>query len=167
MTAKRSDAFLSKTQALLADAGVAARINESDVVVLERIARGGGETRWYHFQRSASLSNISALLSPGSAVSFYFGDRITRGAFDAAIQKELAAICHRAKEAFVAAELPSGPVLTTYFVAGEKDIADLDDDIPPGTTVYFGEYPGRENDGTVAVFLLLPDQDGIVRPHPH
>jgi hypothetical protein len=33
--------------------------------------------------------------------------------------------------------------------------------------VFYGATPDRENDGTHAVTVTLPDADGIVRPHPH
>jgi hypothetical protein len=51
---------------------------QHSAVVLERIARGGGSTRWFFVQRPDQLEALAAALSPGSSVSFYFDDRIKR-----------------------------------------------------------------------------------------
>jgi hypothetical protein len=45
-------------------------------IVLERIACGGGETRWYFCRDKQSFDQIEAALTPGSVVSFYFDERI-------------------------------------------------------------------------------------------
>ena len=42
------------------------------VVVLERIARGGGATRWYLGRTPEECRRIYRLLWPGSRVTFYF-----------------------------------------------------------------------------------------------
>jgi Enolase C-terminal domain-like len=45
-------------------------------VVLERIARGGGATRWYWLTTVDDLQGLCDKLSPGSVISFYFDERI-------------------------------------------------------------------------------------------
>jgi hypothetical protein len=43
------------------------------IVVLERIARGAGATRWYLARGDQDVRRIFTLLGPGSRVTFYFG----------------------------------------------------------------------------------------------
>src|SRR5277367_4911196 len=52
------------------------RLKATDAVILERLARGGGSTNWYHCPDENHLEAIEARLRPGSLVSFYFDDRI-------------------------------------------------------------------------------------------
>jgi hypothetical protein len=46
------------------------------VVVLERLARAAGATKWYVLFNPAQVEEIAGGLSPGSSVSFYFDGRL-------------------------------------------------------------------------------------------
>jgi hypothetical protein len=134
-------------------------------IVLERYARGGGATRWYWIRSAADLSQVVELLRPGSAVSFYFDDRIAVGDPITA-GDEIVAIAARDINAVVAAH--SGqPELRVDFPAGPLDLAEFVDELQPGDTFLYGAYPAADNDGKRAVSVVLPDADGVVRRHPY
>ena len=136
-------------------------------VVLERVARGGGETRWFFLVGAGELPSLSARLSPGSAVSFYFDDRIRRwAAVDDAAVAAVLDVVHASGEAVVGLLMPDGVTLDVEFVSGLGDLSDFVAGRTPGE-LFVGSYPARDDDGIHAVTLILPDRDGVVRCHPH
>jgi hypothetical protein len=153
------------TRAAIDATPIPQRCREASAVVLERIARGGGETRWYLITTPADLSEVIELLRPGSAVSFYFDGRIAESDPTSA-KDEILAIAARDINAVVAA-YGDEPELRVDFVSGAADLADFVAELCPDERFLFGPFPGRDNDGFAAVTLDLPDPDGVVRPHPH
>lgn len=146
---------------------VSERLATCPVVVLERIARGGGATRWYRCSEPKDLDTVIDLLSPGSVVSFYFDDRIEEAAALEDLQRRATEWITEAGEAVVA-RLGIGEVhLAADIVCGPNDLADFLTDVHPGDRFFVGAFPGRDNDGIGALTFTLPDPDGIVRPQPH
>ncbi len=135
-------------------------------VVLERIARGGGATRWYSLSDVGQLRSLVAKLSPRSSVSFYFDDRLCVRPYDAEVARELLRIAERDREAVVGT-LADGIEFHVEFVAGPRDLEEYAESLAPGTSVIYGPFPAADNDGEFAVTLALPDADGVVRAHPH
>jgi hypothetical protein len=140
-------------------------VRERSAIVLERYARGGGATSWYRIKSAEDLNQVVKLLRPGSAVSFYFDDRIAEGD-PATARDEIVAIAARDINAVVAA-YNGQPELRVDFPGGPSDLAEFVDELQPGETFLYGAYPGRDNDGKRAVSLVLPDVDGVVRGHPY
>jgi hypothetical protein len=136
-------------------------------VVLERIARGGGATRWYFIQHTEQLTALAKRLSPGSSVSFYFDDRISAKPFDHTVAEEILAIAAAEGEAVIGRLSADGIEVSVEFVSGPRDLDEATESITPGERVFFGAVPARDNDAVAAVTLDLPDRDGIIRPHPH
>jgi hypothetical protein len=136
------------------------------VVVLERIARGGGETRWYLGKTSEECRRIYRLLGPGSRVTFYFtgplrveplGDGVI-GAMFAAIGEDreiVVGVPNDDDPVSLAVELLSGPSELTEFLTQPQSSGDL----------AWGPYP--DVDEPESETLVLVDRDGIFRPHPH
>lgn len=60
-------------------------------VVLERIVRGGGATRWCFLRQLEQLKTLQDLLQPGSVVSFYFDQWMSENALARSRQSHRAA----------------------------------------------------------------------------
>jgi len=136
-------------------------------IVLERIARGAGATRWFAIPGVERLGDLSARLSPGSSVSFYFDDRLAAAPYGPDVVAEIVRVAARDGDAVVGT-LPAGEIeLDVEFVASPAELDEYAEDLLAGAIVIYGAFPARDNDGESAVTLDLPDRDGVVRPHPH
>lgn len=153
----------------LVDRGVYERLRTAAhaAVVQERIARGGGATDWFVVTDERQLDVVADQLRPGSAVSFYFGDQFTRATYTAEVHAELLQIM-RTTDVVVALDPPPGEVLLDWdFYNSPRELAEFTDTLGSASVLHFGPYPGRDDDGIEAISLILPDRDGVVRPHPH
>ena len=146
---------------------VPALLRRHSAVVLERIARGGGATRWYFLDDLQQLKALAGNLAPGSSVSFYFDERVMAKPFDNAVATEIVGIAADEGEAVVGRLVPDGQEIAVDFVSGRRDLDELVPSLTQGETVFFGPFPARDNDAVRAVTLDLPDLDGVVRAHPH
>ncbi len=142
------------------------RLAHRPAIVLERIARGGGATGWYHCPDAAALEHVVARLSPGSVVSFYFNERIGMFRDAPALRERVAEVLARAGECVVAATTDERYVLAAEFAC---HVSELNEQLAlhPVPPWFAGPFPARDNDGADAITLTLPDADGVVRPHPH
>jgi hypothetical protein len=130
-------------------------------VVVERIARGAGMTYWYYCGDAADLDQIELLLHPGSQLIFMFDDRIKRTRYSAELRNAL-----EGKPMYIGIPLANKVVLDMR----DCDLDELDENelaYEAAREVFYGEFPMPLNDGDKQVELLLPDEDGIVRNHPH
>jgi hypothetical protein len=154
--------------AAIMSTNVPTRLLRDPAVVLERVARGGGETRWYSLSGLDELEVLAARLSPGSTVSFYFDDRIERCALNDETHDVVLNLIHDHGEAVVGVLSPDEMSIEIEFVSSVGEMSEFLGALEPGpTTLFVGPFPERENDGVLAVTLDLPDHDGVVRPHPH
>jgi hypothetical protein len=135
--------------------------------VLERLSRGGGATRWYFCADKLSLEAVAAKLSPGSVVSFYFDDRIRSDLHSRRIQASIEEIIAKEGDAVVGTLAEDGVRIDVQIVAGPKELVEFLSAIASDRRVFYGAFPGRDNDGVEAVTLTIPDADGTVRNHPH
>ena len=138
-----------------------------EVVVLERLARSAGSTNWYVIQDREQLDDLATKVSPGSTISFYFDGRVARRRNDELSTREIIQIATRHRDAVVGRMGPDGMTLVVDFVSNEEELDDFTKGLKDGGDLFFGAFPGRDNDGTNAVTFDLPDADGIVRAHPH
>ena len=135
-------------------------------IVLERIARGGGATDWYVLREPGDIDALAARLKPGSCVSFYFDGRLTLGQLDGGARASVLAIAKRDGEAVIGATRSGEIGIEVDFPSSEAEVDEFVTD-HPDSTLMFGAFPGRDDDGERAITLTLPDADGVVRPHPH
>ncbi len=142
-------------------------LSERSAVVLERVARGGGATRWYYIEALDKLSALVDLLSPGSAVSFYFDGRVERRCFDDDFVDVVLDVVEGHGEAVVGVLSTDQLIIDVEFIAGLGDFTELFGAIVDGTVLFVGAFPARDDDGVDAVTIDLPDADGVVRRHPH
>ncbi len=150
-------------------AQVAQRLRDSasGAVVLERFARGGGATRWFHCSTSADLSTVLDEFLPGSCVSFYFDQRIASRVYSEAVADELRSVLRETGEILIGQPDADGVHLVMEVVSGQQELNVLINVLGAKSIIFFGPFPGRDNDGEKAITALLPDADGVVRPHPH
>lgn len=159
--------FASIVQRSLRATPVAALLAKQPAVVLERIARGGGETRWYYCANASRMAELAGLLSPGSLVSFYFGDQIRYEALDAEVTRRVDEAIGTTREAVVGVLDRDGVRINMEVVSGPNEFAEYASAMSASSRVFYGAFPGRENDGRRAVTVTLPDADGVTREHPH
>jgi hypothetical protein len=143
------------------------RVSPSGAIVLERIARGGGATRWFACRNRAQLQSVVAELLPGSCVSFYFDDRISCRPFTSQVNEEILRIIRETGDAVVGQAGLDGVHLDMEIIAGPIELREYTDILGSRSKLYFGAFPARDNDGRRAVTLVLPDADGVIRTHPH
>jgi hypothetical protein len=167
MSAPGPDGIVKATAAAISAAGVAQRLMDGPAVVLERIARGGGATNWYWLQSINALDQLCSRLHPGSVVSFYFDDRIQHKILDGEVEGAILDLVVRHGDAVVGKLSADGLGIAVDFVAGPSELSEMSSTLPAGGRVFFGAFPGRDNDGIRAITVTLPDVDGVVREHPH
>jgi hypothetical protein len=136
-------------------------------VVLERLARAAGATRWFAIQGPHQLEALADKLSPGSCLSLYFDDRIRRAPFTEDVAEKILRIAAEDGDAVVGQLGPDGLEIATEFVAGRSELRDAAQSFRPSEPIFYGRFPANDNDPPHAVTLDLPDRDGIVRSHPH
>jgi len=142
-------------------------LDTGPAVVLERLARGGGATRWYYCPDRAQLTSIERELRPGSVVSFYFDERIRNGVFSPEMRSDCARILVESGE-LVIGRLAGGETrIDAEVVTGPSELEEFASGIGPSSRVFYGVFPARDNDGSQAVTLTVPDLDGTTRSHPH
>jgi len=163
----RPDAFVKASAAAIDAAGIARRLMDGPAVVLERIARGGGATNWYWVQSIDALDLLYGRLHPGSVVSFYFDDRIQHKIFDDGVVGAVLDLVVQHGDAVVGRPSDDGLGIAVDFVAGPTELSEFSATVPAGEQVFFGAFPGRDNDGVDAFTVTLPDADGVVREQPH
>ena len=136
-------------------------------VVLERLARGGGATRWYFIAGETELPALAAALAPGSAVSFYFDGRSRRCRLGDDAVDLILDLVHAHGEAVVGMLTSDGVEIDVEFVCGVGDLSEMLGSVADGTELFVGVFPERDDNGVDAVTFDLPDSDGVVRQHPH
>jgi hypothetical protein len=136
-------------------------------VALERIARGGGATKWHYCPSSLSIEALETRFSPGSVVSFYFDDQIRNNPYSPGIKVAVEAVIVQSGEAVVGTLAEDGISIDAEILTGPNELADFLLAVKPGARIFYGPFPAKDNDGVRAVTLVLPDADGKVRLHPH
>jgi 2,3-bisphosphoglycerate-independent phosphoglycerate mutase len=159
--------FASVARAVLAMTPIASRLLSTEAVILERVARGGGVVNWYYCRSQKEMPIIEEFLRPGSVVSFYFDNRIRRSRQSPELRRELEEIITKSGEVVVGFLERDGMRIDAAVVVSSDDLREFISAIDPSTEIFYGLFPDRDNDGIRAVTATLPDNDGIVRPHPH
>jgi hypothetical protein len=135
-------------------------------VVLERIARGAGATRWFLVRDVEDLAAVEQRLSPGSRVSFYFDGRLARDVYGPAIAEAVLDIASTDGDAVIARVQDVDVELDVEFIAGRVELEEYAAVLGQAEVVY-GHFPAADNDGEQAVTITIPDRDGVIRPHPY
>src|ERR1017187_2089227 len=153
----RHDAdFVSTVHAAVAATPIGERLGTTGAVVLERIAKGGGATRWYYCPDKDKLGAVEERLLPGSAVSFYFDDRIKSGVYSPEVKSNIEGIIIDESEAVVGRLRDDGLQIEVQLVSNIDEIDDFASTINPAARVFYGAFPARDNDGVRAITVVLP-----------
>lgn len=144
-----------------------AAVSAKSVVVLERLPRGGGSTRWFYVESSAALSSVLDLLVPASRVSFYFDDRIAEFELNAELTNIVARLLEQHGEIVVGTMPVNGVEIDVDFATSPHEVVEHLELAPSPYRVFVGAYPAADNDGVGAITALVPDADGSVRREPH
>jgi hypothetical protein len=144
---RKDDAFTSIVRATLAVTPIAERLRHEDAVVLERIARGGGATNWYYCRDRAEMTAIEEKLSSGSVVSFYFDGRIRHAVYSAEVAADLEAAIAKNGEVVVGALRNDGVQVDATVAVSLDDLGDFMSALAPSPELFYGAFPGRDNDG--------------------
>lgn len=136
------------------------------VVVLERIARGGGATRWYLGKTPEECQRIYRLLGPGSRVTFYFAGPLRVEPLDDRVIGAMFGAVGEDREIMVGVPDDEDPVsLAVELLSGPRELTEFLVQPRPSGDVVWGPYPDvAEPDSET---LVLVDSDGVSRPHPH
>lgn len=135
-------------------------------VVLERIAFSGS-TNWFLVRDSEDLVRLARRLSPGSCVSFYFDGRLSIGRYGLEARAALVQAALSDHNAVFGRIDPNGFEVHVDFPSSPREIDEFSAELEPQELALMGRFPGRDNDGTNAVTIDLPERDGVVRVHPH
>jgi hypothetical protein len=152
---------------VITDSPIPRLLRARPAIVLERIARGGGATTWFHCHNQNQLDAIAAQLHPGSVVSFYFDDRIAYRHYTPQLHQQMLRIIAATGDLVVGQLAPDGLHIEVDYPATPNDLDEYTQTLGTHSHVYVGAFPGRDNDTTNAVTLTLPDLDGVTRAHPH
>lgn len=131
-------------------------------LVLERLAKAAGQTRWHIAKDDADLAFIIAAVVPGSAVSLYFDERFKRSNWSDETSRAVLDVVKAHGECVVAVESSNGGELSPFFISGANDLVEFLGELEAGAVVYFGSYPMQDNDGTRAVSFIVPDALGRI-----
>jgi hypothetical protein len=142
-------------------------LREHPAIAVERLARGGGATRWFFLGDPEQLATLAAKLAPGSSLSFYFDERIAIGALDDEVAEEILQFAAMDGDAVVGHLGADGIEIAVEFVAGRSDLEAASRSFKLDERVFYGRFPAADNDGVDAVTLTLPDKDAVIRSHPH
>ena len=134
-------------------------------VVLERVARGGGSTRWFSCRIIAEVEAVLPQLRSGSRVAFFFDDRIRRRPFSEQVEQELWELVAAEGEAVFGKPLGPGPEIKMELLDA-TDFGESMARVSAGEPVYYGRFPSTDDDGDAAVSFIPPDEDGLARPQP-
>jgi hypothetical protein len=139
----------------------------TEVVILERVAFGAGQTNWFVCRDSGEYGSVFAGLLPGSSVSVYFDGRIARSRYGDPVRAAILRIAAAEHDCVVGVLGAEPGRLEVEFIESAGELDEFEQTLGDCSEVYFGSFPGRDNDGVKAVTFTVPDEDGQVRAHPH
>lgn len=151
------------------DGGLSLRLASPwrDVVVLERLAQGGGATNWFIARSLAELEVVFDNLCGGSCVSFYFAGQLRVEADTEQARQQMYAVITSVHELVLGYPSGSGVELDMNIISGASELTEELMLHHQGAVVVWGPWPARVNDGQTGVTVNLVDADGTLRSHPH
>jgi hypothetical protein len=141
------------------------------VLLLERWARGAGQTSWYLVADRPAIEEAKAAVRPGSEVLGYqdpdlpvVGLAGDPGLWTTA--QSLLRETRRPVEVVGLAERDGTPELDAdFFTDAQADELNEWLEAVRGRRVWLGKYPARP-EGPDALIAVVPDSDGVARAHP-
>ena len=143
------------------------RLARDAAIILERVARGGGETHWFVCKSAADLDAIVRRLRPGSALTFYFDNRLRIESAGDSLSTRIAEEFHRHRNCVVGLVSDGELEVAVEFLETPEELQECVRSMQVGTNVFYGAFPRWDDDYDNAITVYLPDEDGITRRHPH
>jgi hypothetical protein len=134
-------------------------------LVLERVARGGGATRWFFCPTVAVIDEVVGRLRPGSRVGFFFGAGLRREPFSDEIEAAMWDLVAKTGEVVFGRSQPHDPELEVCLLDSVY-FSEAVSGVPAGEVVFFGVFPVIAHDGVTCVAFTPPEVDGVARPQP-
>jgi len=100
-------------------------------------------------------------------VSFYFDGRIQRAPYSPDLLPRVEHLISKDVDIVVGVLALDHVSIDVDFLSSPEEVAERLSNLDCMSTIFFGFFPARNNDGVTAVTIDLPDSDGVVRPHPH
>jgi len=144
-----------------------ASVSARPVIVLERLPRAAGRTRWFRCETPSELRTVLDVLTPASRVSFYFDGRIAERRRDAQLTDTVARLIAEHSEIVVGTLSADGIELEVDFPSSAREVDEQLDLAGSRCRGFVGPFPAPDNDGSDAITALVPDPDGSVRREPH
>ena len=166
-TESTNTAFNAIVRSALDRTAVRQLLTDRPAVVLERVARGAGATRWFYLASVRDLDTASDRLAPGSRVSFYFDSRIAAYPMNDATVTRILDLITSTGDVVLGTLGADGLEIFVHLVAGTNELGEFTEEVAHGAEVFIGAFPAADNDDHDAVTLTLPDRDGVTRSHPH
>ncbi|GAB2651888.1 hypothetical protein [Kribbella swartbergensis] len=139
----------------------------ADVVVLERLARGGGGTRWFMVRSAEEVREVYDELRAGSRVSFYFDGGVHISQDDEGTRQQMFDEVTSTGEIILGYPNEADVVLNMDIISGPSELTEHLIHHTGGERIVWGTLPAPLNDGHKAVTVDLVDADGMLRTHPH
>src|SRR4051794_1425689 len=136
------------------------------VVVLERLPRAAGQTRWFRCTTPDALLSVFEALRFASRVSFYFDNRIEDRAVDGGLRRTTSRLLAEHGEIVVGILAADGIEVEVNLSTSESEVAEVLGLARSASRVFVGAWPAPDNDGFAAVTAIVPDADGTVRHEP-
>jgi hypothetical protein len=157
------------SQQLRSDLRLTRRLSSSwrEVVIVERLARGGGATRWFFARSRAELDQVFDMLHGGSCVSFYFANQLHVETDNEAARQRMFEEITSEKDLVLGYPSAMGVAVDMELISGPGELAEQLMHHPEGSLAVWGKWPARANDGHDGITLNLVDADGTLRAHPH
>jgi hypothetical protein len=137
------------------------------LVVLERLARGGGTIRWYFPRSQGELERVFEELRGGSCVSFYFDEQLHVERDDEEARQRMFDEVSPAREIVVGYPLEDEIDLEVELPTGPSELGEILMHHSEGDLVVWGPWPSREGSSGGTITIDLVDADGVLRAHPH
>lgn len=157
------------SQQLRSDSGLTRRLSSSwrEIVILERLARGGGATRWFFARSRVELDLVFDVLHGGSCVSFYFSNQLHVENDTEPVRQRMFEEITSEKELVLGYPSAAGVEVDMELISGPGELAEQLMHHPEGSLAIWGKWPAREDDGHDGITINLIDADGTLRTHPH
>jgi hypothetical protein len=135
------------------------------VVILERVARGSGATRWHYCSTIQDVIDDIATMRAGSRAGLFFDDRIRRSGYSDEIGIDILDIAASAGEVWAGREMGVSREFKMDF-GGVEESMNMIAEFKTGEVVLYGAFPTFDDDRINSIVFTPPDLDGIARPQP-
>lgn len=127
------------------------------------MAYGGGQTNWFACRSAADYLFVRSLLMPRSCVSVYLDGRIRGASYRPEAKAEILHIAKEEHDCVVGVRGVDLCRLQVEFIAGRDEMEEFEATLGDSSEVFFGSFPGRDDDGERAITFIVPDPDGVTR----